>query len=84
MNEPLPVNFKMPTIKKFDGVGNPHEHIMVYHPSMMLIGANDIVMCMVLFFMIGGIAQRWFTELLSESIDTFYDMVMKFTTYFMR
>lgn len=44
MNEPLVVNFKMPTIKKFDGVGDSHEHIMAYQAAMILMGTNDVLM----------------------------------------
>lgn len=62
INEPLPANFKMSTIKKFDGASYAHEHIMVYQVAMMLMGANDAVMCMSFFFMLGSIAQRWPTR----------------------
>lgn len=58
MNEPLPVNFNTTTMKKFDGVRDPHEKIMGYQAVMMLMGANDAVMCKAFFSTLGGITQR--------------------------
>lgn len=84
MNESLPTNFKTPMIKKFDGVRDPHEHIMAYQAAIMIIEANDVVMCIVLFSTLEGMAQRWFIELSGKSIDTFYNLAVKFTTHFMR
>lgn len=51
---------------------------------MMLMGANDAIMCMAFFSTLGGIAQWLFTELPGESINTFYDLEVKFTTHFLR
>lgn len=51
---------------------------------MMLKSTNNVVMRKVFFTMLGGVAQRWFTELPSESIDAFYELAFKFTTHFMR
>lgn len=57
---------------------------MAYQAAKMLIGANDVVMCREFFSTLRGIAHRWLLELQGEFINTFYDMVMKFTTHFMR
>lgn len=35
MDRPLLANFKTPTIKKFNGVGDLREHIMAYQAAMM-------------------------------------------------
>lgn len=84
MNEQLLSKFKTPTIKKSIGVGDAHEHIMAYQAAMMLMGANNVVMCRAFILTLGGKAQRWFTELSDESINMFYYLIMKFTTHLMR
>lgn len=57
---------------------------MAYQAVMMLMVANNVVMCRAFFSTLEGIGQRWFTKLLGESIDTFYDLAIKFTTHFMK
>lgn len=84
MDELLPANLKTPIIKRFDGAGDLDEHIKAYRAAMMLMGGNNTVMCMVFFSTLGGVAQRWFIELSGKSIDTFYDLAIKFTTHFLQ
>nr|GMD78731.1 serine/arginine repetitive matrix protein 1-like [Ipomoea batatas] len=38
MSEPLPPNFKPPNVRRFDGTGDPQEHVLTYQAAMMLMG----------------------------------------------
>lgn len=84
MDDPLLSNFKTPSVKIFDGVGDPHKHVIAYQAMMMLLEANDAMMFQAFFSTIGGPTQRWFTRLPGESINFFYNLVVKFTSHFMQ
>lgn len=51
MEEPLPANFKTPSVNRFDGVGDLQGHILYYQDVMMLMEANDVLMCRALIFL---------------------------------
>lgn len=84
MSEPLPPNFKAPSVQRFDGTGDPQEHVLTYQDAMMLMGSSEAAMCRAFFSTLAGGAQRWFTNLPGGSIGSFHDLAMKFITSFMR
>ena len=42
---PLPKGFVAPKIPKFEGAGDPVEHINAYHEAMLLQGHNESALC---------------------------------------
>ncbi|XP_031106344.1 uncharacterized protein LOC116010997 [Ipomoea triloba] len=79
MGEPLP-----PNVRRFDGTGDPQEHILPYQAAMMLMGSSEAAMCRAFFSTLAGGAQRWFTNLPGGPIGSFHELAMKFITCFMR
>ncbi|XP_031090935.1 uncharacterized protein LOC115995927 [Ipomoea triloba] len=73
-----------PTVRKFDGTGDPQEHVLAYQAAMMLMGSSEAAMCRAFFSTLLGGAQRWFTNLPGGSISSFHELEMKFITSFMR
>ena len=45
MNEPIPMRFKMPQTKLYDGTSDPLDHLESFKALMLLHGTNDGVMC---------------------------------------
>ena len=43
-NVRLPTKFKMPTLDKFDGTGNPKSHLKMYMRAIQLLGATEEVL----------------------------------------
>ena len=43
-NVRLPIKFKMPTLDKFDGPGNPKSHLKMYMRAIQLLGATEEVL----------------------------------------
>ncbi|XP_019179508.1 PREDICTED: uncharacterized protein LOC109174703 [Ipomoea nil] len=84
IREPIPSTFKPPSITRFDGRGDPQEHIMAYQATMMLMGSSEAMMCRAFFSTLIGQAQRWFTSLKGGTVDSFHDLAVKFITHFMR
>ncbi|XP_019177678.1 PREDICTED: uncharacterized protein LOC109172889 [Ipomoea nil] len=83
MREPIPSTFKPPSIKRFNGQGDPQEHIMTYQATMMLMGSSEARMCRAFFSTLVNQAQRWFTSLKGGTVDSFHDLAVKFITHFM-
>ncbi|XP_031095210.1 uncharacterized protein LOC115999502 [Ipomoea triloba] len=73
MRKPLPPNFKLPSVKRFDGLEDPQEHIMAYQATMTLVRSSEATMCKAFFCILAGRAQQWFTNLngAEESLTEF-------------
>lgn len=84
LREPLHPNYKPPSVKRFGGLEGPREHVMAYQATMMLVGYSEVTMCRAFFSTLARQAQRWFTNLKGNSIDSFHDLAVKFITRFMR
>ncbi|XP_031111915.1 uncharacterized protein LOC116015888 [Ipomoea triloba] len=80
--EPLPRDFRFPTIKAYTGSADPRAHLHRYRAAIMMAGASDAVMCRGFFATLDGQAQNWFTSLPEKSISTFADLSGKFLTYY--
>ncbi|XP_031120891.1 uncharacterized protein LOC116024129 [Ipomoea triloba] len=82
MAEPLPRDFRFPTIKAYTGSADPRSHLNRYRAAIMMTGASDAVMCRGFFATLDGQAQDWFTSLPEKSISTFADLSVKFLSYY--
>ncbi|XP_031108522.1 uncharacterized protein LOC116012997 [Ipomoea triloba] len=82
MAEPLPRDFRFPTIKAYTGSADPRSHLHKYRAAIMMTGASDAVMCRGFFATLDGQAQDWFTSLPEKSISTFADFSVKFLSYY--
>lgn len=45
MGAPFPKDFWLPTIKAYNETSNPCTQMIKYKETMVMIGANDAVMC---------------------------------------
>ncbi|XP_031106343.1 uncharacterized protein LOC116010996 [Ipomoea triloba] len=82
MAEPLPRDFRFPTIKAYTGSADPRSHLHRYRAAIMMTGASDAVMCRGFFATLDGQAQDWFTSLPEKSISTFADLSVKLLSYY--
>ncbi|XP_073049438.1 uncharacterized protein [Primulina eburnea] len=71
LNEDLPVNFRQPTVKDYDGSTDPEEHLGRFNNSALLHRYSDGVKCRVFLTTLVGPAQRWFDLLPPHSITSF-------------
>ncbi|XP_075515967.1 uncharacterized protein LOC142550801 [Primulina tabacum] len=73
LNEDLPVNFRQPTVKDYDGSTDPEEHLGRFNNSALLHRYSDGVKCRVFLTTLVGPAQRWFDLLPPHSITSFQE-----------
>ncbi|XP_019172819.1 PREDICTED: uncharacterized protein LOC109168233 [Ipomoea nil] len=82
MAEPLPRDFRFPTIKPYTGATDPRDHLNMYKAVMMMTGINDAIMCRGFCTTLDGQAQDWFGSLPGDSIPTFAVLTKKFLSHF--
>ncbi|XP_031125085.1 uncharacterized protein LOC116027521 [Ipomoea triloba] len=82
MAQPLPRDFRFPTIKLYSGSVYPRAHINRYRTAIMMTDASDTVMCRGFFATLDGQAQNWFTTLPEGSISSFSDLSGRFLSHF--
>ncbi|XP_019166961.1 PREDICTED: uncharacterized protein LOC109162732 [Ipomoea nil] len=86
MEEPLPKDFRFPTIKAYSGTTDPRSHLTKYRASMMITGAIDAILCRGFFATLDGQAHDWFGSLPGGgeggSISTFTDLTKQFLSHF--
>ena len=59
----LPVEFRMPDIERYTGIGCPHIHFQLYNAVMRRHGLDEAQMIMLFPMSLSGAAQRWFASL---------------------
>ncbi|XP_019197069.1 PREDICTED: uncharacterized protein LOC109190920 [Ipomoea nil] len=82
MEEPLPKDFRFPTIKVYSGTTDPRSHLTRYRAAMMITGATDAILCRGFFATLDGQAHDWFGSLSEGSISTFTDLTKQFLSHF--
>lgn len=63
MNTHISRIFKMPTIKAYNRIGDPANHVRTFSNTLVLQPVNDAIKCRVFPQMLGGMAQRWYNRL---------------------
>ncbi|XP_019157170.1 PREDICTED: uncharacterized protein LOC109153761 [Ipomoea nil] len=71
-------------MRRYDGTGDPQEHVLTYQAAMMPMGSSDALMCCAFFSTLSGGAQRLFTNLKGGSLGSFQDLATGFITDFLR
>ncbi|XP_019160717.1 PREDICTED: uncharacterized protein LOC109157271 [Ipomoea nil] len=82
MAEPLPRDFRFPTIKAYSGTTDPRAHLTRYRAAMMITEATDAILCRGFFATLDGQAHDWFGSLPAGSISTFADLTRQFLSHF--
>jgi hypothetical protein len=80
---PMPDKFKMPRIEKYDGNGDPQEHLEAFREHIVLHGTPDEIACRAFPLTLKGVAKDWFTGLPPKSVATFKDLGRLFLTQFL-
>ena len=70
--------FKMPTIKAYDGSGDPTNHVRSFTNALLLQPVNDAIKCRAFPQTLAGMAQRWYSRLLPNSIGSFKELSQAF------
>ncbi|KAK1383309.1 hypothetical protein POM88_021044 [Heracleum sosnowskyi] len=73
---------KMPTIKAYDGTGDPANHVRTFSNALLLRLTNDAVKCKAFPQTLAGMAQRWYSRLPPNSIRSFKELSKAFINQF--
>ncbi|XP_022159109.1 uncharacterized protein LOC111025548 [Momordica charantia] len=82
MREKVPPKFKLPTVKPFDGMTEPVDHLDAYREWMDIYGVSDAIRCRVFSTTLNGSARIWFRQLKRGSISSFKSLARAFMTQF--
>ncbi|KAL0394443.1 UNVERIFIED_CONTAM: Retrovirus-related Pol polyprotein from transposon gypsy [Sesamum latifolium] len=72
----------MPDLPKYDGTKDPQEHVAAFELVINLYGQSSAINAKLFVTTLTGKAQEWFTSLPSGGIETFEQLVQKFTFHF--
>ncbi|KAL0428188.1 UNVERIFIED_CONTAM: Retrovirus-related Pol polyprotein from transposon gypsy [Sesamum latifolium] len=75
-------NFRLPDLPKYDNTKDPQEHIAAFELVMNLYGQSSAINAKLFVTTLTGKAQEWFTSLPSGGIETFDQLIQKFTFHF--
>ncbi|KAL5565783.1 hypothetical protein UlMin_028947 [Ulmus minor] len=81
MAAPMPPRLKLPNLK-YDGTGDPSEHLETYKSWMELNSATNAFQCRAFIITLTGIARRWFRTLRPGSIFSFRQLLESFVSQF--
>ncbi|KAL8099843.1 hypothetical protein AgCh_032192 [Apium graveolens] len=82
MNSHISRKFKMPTIKAYDGTGDPTNHVRTFSNALLLQPVNDAIKCRAFPQTLSGMAQRWYSHLPPNSIGSFRELSQAFIKQF--
>ncbi|KAL0413087.1 UNVERIFIED_CONTAM: hypothetical protein Sradi_1510400 [Sesamum radiatum] len=82
LTEVVDLNFRMPDLPKYDGTKDPQEHIAAFELVMNLYGQSSAINAKLFVTTLTGKVQEWFTSLPSGGIETFEQLIQKFTFHF--
>ena len=74
----LAVEFRMPDIKRYIGVGCPRIHLQLYSTIMHKHRLDEAQMIMLFPLSLSGAAQRWFASLDHSRLRTWVDLAHEF------
>ena len=82
MNERISRKFKLPTIKSYDGTGDPNTHVWTFLNALLLQPVTDAIKCRAFPQTLTGMAQHWYCRLPPNSISSFKDLSKAFVGRF--
>ncbi|KAL2228079.1 UNVERIFIED_CONTAM: hypothetical protein Sindi_1787600 [Sesamum indicum] len=75
-------SFWFPDLPKYDGSKDPREHVAAFDLVMNLYGQTDPIKAKLFVTTLKGKAQEWFTSLGSGTIDSYEQLIHKFSFHF--
>ncbi|KAL0411855.1 UNVERIFIED_CONTAM: hypothetical protein Slati_3775200 [Sesamum latifolium] len=82
LTEVVDPSFRMSDLPKYDGTKNPQEHVAAFKLVMNLYGQSSSINAKLFVTTLTGKEQEWFTSLPSGGIETFEQLLQKFTFHF--
>ena len=79
---PLPLKFRMPQVKSYNGSKDPLGHLESFKTLMHLQGMANDIMCKAFPTMLKGLARVWFSRLTPNSISTFKKLSTQFSFHY--
>ena len=80
---PLPDKFKVPWIDRYDGSGDPSNHMESFRAHLILHGTPDEIACRAFPLTSKRVAKEWFGNLNPKSIDNFDTLGCQFMNQFL-
>ncbi|KAL2250130.1 UNVERIFIED_CONTAM: hypothetical protein Sindi_2486700 [Sesamum indicum] len=74
--------FRVPDLQRYDGTKDPYEHIAAFEMVMNLHGQPGPIMAKLFATTLTGKAQEWFTSLPRGSIESYEQLIQKFSFHF--
>ncbi|XP_063939715.1 uncharacterized protein LOC135148429 [Daucus carota subsp. sativus] len=74
--------FKLPTIKAYDGMGDPANHVRTFMNALLLQPVTEAIKCRAFPQTLSGMAQHWYSRLPPNSISCFADLSRAFIGQF--
>ncbi|KAL2232546.1 UNVERIFIED_CONTAM: hypothetical protein Sindi_1434600 [Sesamum indicum] len=75
-------SFRFLDLPKYDGSKDPREHVVAFDLVMNLYGQTDPIKAKLFVTTLKGKAQEWFTSLGSGTIDSYEQLIHKFSFHF--
>ena len=75
---PMPLKFRLPQLKPFDGLKDPLDHLITFKTTMGLQQPPNKILCHSFPTTLKGVAREWFTKLPMSSINNFEQLNKSF------
>ena len=75
---PMPLKFRLPQLKPFDGLKDPLDHLITFKTTMGLQQPPNKILCHSFPTTLKGVAREWFTKLPMSSINNFEQLSKSF------